>query len=422
MMIECRLLLRVVFLLTVTTGSGTLATTEIDEKIRKLEAQLSSVHEELADLKAEHGIPEDSGKDFGSQGQVLEEKPQELPPAWINRFTLFGDFRYRHEWMDDESQVDDRNRHRIRIRAGFKAKVNDDFDVTLRLASGNNDSPTSTNQDLDEAFSSKNIWLDLAFFDCHPDAADGLRILGGKIKNPFFRAGNSDLMFDYDVNPEGIAVTYQTTISDNLELFGVAGGFYVEERVIAADTGLWTLQGGATYTLPSVKRQYVTAGAGYFNYGNTRGRATLGSGWDGNKYSGGVYDSDFDIAQGFIEVGLPVRGLPFLVFGDYLKNTSAKSSEDTGYLFGATIGRCDKPGSWQCGYNYRDLEADAVIGALTEATFAGGGTNVKGHSLCLGVQLAKNMQFAVSCFMAERERSDTTTDHDVVLADLKLKF
>ena len=396
-----------------------------EKRVEKLEAALKAMQAELTELKAEQAkaakVPVDQKRIDAMVNKAFDEKKADLKlvPDWVNNVKVKGDFRYRHEWKDDESQADDRNRHRIRARIGIYGKVNDETDIGFRLASGNTSTPTSTNQDLDTAFSSKNIWLDLAYFDYHPAAMEGLKVLGGKIKDPYFRAGKSNLMFDSDVNPEGIAATYKTKWSDNLYLFGTAGGYYVEERNGEADTSLWGLQAGATYKLPD--KVYVTAGGGFFDYGNTRRKATLGSSTDGNKYTGGNYDSDFDIVQAFCEVGCPVYGLPFKVFGDYLKNTVAKSSEDTGFLFGASIGKCKEPGSWQVGYNYRELDADAVIGALTEVTFGGGGSNVKGHTLGFGYQLAKNLQLAASYFIAERTRT-STTHHDVVLVDLKFKF
>jgi len=194
-----------------------------------------------------------------------------------------------------------------------------------------------------------------------------LKVLGGKIKNPYYRPGNSDLMFDTDVNPEGIAATYKTKLGDNLDAFGAFGGYYVEERSTEADTSLWGLQAGATYHIPNMEKVYVTAGGGYFDYGNTKGRSALGTTADefyGNKNTGSAYDSDFDIVQGFGEVGFPVCGLPFKVFGEYLENTGADSGEDTGFLVGASIGKCKKPGSWQLAYNYRETDADTVIAPL----------------------------------------------------------
>jgi len=397
-----------------------------NKRIKRLEKKMKALQKELAELKEQQAeaakLPVSTKKINALVSKAIEQQKSDLQlvPDWVNNVKIKGDFRYRHEWTDDESVTDDRNRHRIRARIGIYGKVNKEIDYAFGLASGNNNSPTSTNQDLTGAFSSKFIWLDLAYVDYHPEAIKGLTVLGGKFRNPLFRAGKNDLMFDADVNPEGIAAAYKNKLSNNLTAFATAGGFYVGEMSSDADTSLWAMQGGATYNLPDREKTYVTAGGGFYNVGNIKGR-NLGS-FAGNKNTNNVYDSDFDIAQAFVEVGFPVCDLPVKVFGDCLINTAADSSEDTGILFGARLGQCKEPGSWQLGYNYRDLEADAVVGALTEATFGGGGTDVKGHSFGVGYQLAKNVKLAVSYFIAERTRTNVTTDHDTVLVDFNFKF
>ena len=112
---------------------------------------------------------------------------------------------------------------------------------------------------------------------------------------------------------------------------------------------------------------------------------------------------------------------PANVFGDLIVNEAAKSGKDTAYLVGASIGKCKKPGSWQLAYNYRDLEADSLVGALVDTTFGGGGTDVKGHKFAASYQLAKNFKVGLQYLMAERTRA-ATTDHDVLIADLNFRF
>jgi len=68
---------------------------------------------------------------------------------------------------------------------GIKANINQDWDTIFRIASGSAD-PVSTNQTLDSSFSSKAIWLDLAYFAFHPGSITNLKVFGGKMKNPFY--------------------------------------------------------------------------------------------------------------------------------------------------------------------------------------------------------------------------------------------
>jgi TolA-binding protein len=111
---------------------------------------------------------------------VDKEKIEALPESmkWVENIKISGDFRYRHESIDAEDLHDwatGHNRHRIRARLGIDAKVNDEFDLGFRIASGSGD-PASTNQTLADSFSSKELWLDLAYFNYHPLAIDALTL------------------------------------------------------------------------------------------------------------------------------------------------------------------------------------------------------------------------------------------------------
>ncbi len=355
-----------------------------------------------------------------SESQTLLESL----PAWLRNMKISGDFRYRHERADDETKTTERDRHRIRARLIVSSKVNDQIDATVGLASGTDESPTNTNQDLKGGFSSKDLWLDLAFVNYHPARVEGLDVFAGKIRNLYYSPGNSDLLFDTDVNPEGIAATYDKDLNDTINVFGTFGGYYVEERSTDVDTGLWGIQGGLTWKIPQVEGMSVTAGGGYFDYGNLQGQAALGddpTDFSGNRSVDGVYESDFNILQGFAQVGFQIAGRPCKVFADVLVNNGAESGEDTGYLVGASIGKCKAPGSWAFAYNYRDLEADCEVGALSDSTFAGGGTGIRGHKLSLAYQVAKSCSFGVN-YMIGKQVQEDTTDYDVLLAEFNFKF
>lgn len=345
-------------------------------------------------------------------------------PSWLRTLKISGDFRYRHERADNDATDTARDRDRIRARLIVSSEVNEEVDVTIGLASGTNNSATNTNQDLGDAFSSKDIWLDLAFMNYHPASIEGFNLAAGKIKNLYYHPGNSDLLFDTDVRPEGIAATYKKALNEDVSFFGTFGGYWVEERSSSLDTALWGLQGGLTGKIPGTDGVTLTAGAGYYDYTNLQGQIALGSSatnFRGNRSVGTGYESDFEIVQGFGQAAFKIAGHPCAVFGDYIVNQAAESDEDTGYLVGASLGKCKKPGSWAFAYNYRDLEADCELGALSDSTFAGGGTNVRGHKLSVGYQLAKNCKVGLNYMIGERTRT-VTADYDVLQFEFNFKF
>ncbi len=357
-----------------------------------------------------------------AEAKTIESLVKDALPAWLRNMKISGDLRYRHERADDATSTAERDRDRLRARLIVSTQVNDEVDATVGIASGASDSPTNTNQDLTGAFSSKNLWLDLAFIDYHPGKIEGLKVFAGKIKNPYGRPGSSDLLFDTDVRPEGIAATLTKALGQKAEFTGVVGGHYVEERRTAADTSLWVAQGQVDFQVAGDAS--VSTGAGYFTYANIQGQEALASDTDnfrGNTSLLNVYVNDYDIFRVFGETSFNVGGRPFNAYGEFLLNTGAITDLDRGLLVGASLGKCKNPGSWQLGYNYRDLEADCTVAALVDSTFAGGGTGVKGHKFSVGYQIAKNWNCKFNYMMGERVRA-ATTDYDVLQLEMNFKF
>ena len=126
---------------------------------------------------------------------------------WTETIKMKGDLRYRHEMIDKEGK-DARHRHRVRARFGVFGEVSPYTKVGIQLATGSDD-PVSTNQTLDGAFSTKQVGIDLAYLEANHPRLPGMNVKGGKFKNPFFKPGKSELIWDGDLNPEGGAATFE---------------------------------------------------------------------------------------------------------------------------------------------------------------------------------------------------------------------
>ncbi len=389
-----------------------------------LQAQIKQLQARIQQLEAQG---QSSQKSIDQAIKELEAQSKAGLPeslAWAEKISFKGDFRYRHETIEaeDDGRMD-RHRNRVRARIGMKAKVNDEFDIAIRLASGSAD-PVSANQTMGDSFSSKDIWLDRMYLTYHPEAISGLDVLAGKMANPFYVVGKSQLIWDGDLNPEGVAASYSYQLNDTLKAFANGGGFWVDENSGAVDPSVWGAQAGLTADIESVT---LTAGASYYNYGNVDGGGAL---WDGDFFGnntddldgdgdGDVFATDFDMVELFAEAKTQIGSMPVAVFGDYVDNTAA-SSENAGYLVGITLNKTKAPGSWQAGYDYRDLENDAVVGTLCDSDFAGGGTGGKGHKFAFGYQISKNVKAAATYFL--NERNETEDDYRRLQLDIELKF
>jgi hypothetical protein len=186
-------------------------------------------------------------------------KPQEVP-SWSKRVKITGDLRFRDEAdlfskSNDDQIIDyatfnsagptdinpntnpngipfldttaDRyNRMSIRARLGIDATITDRVLLGMRLASGGDNGPVSTTQLLGGGFGKKDIWLDRAFVRLEP--TDEISLTAGRMPNPFF---HSDLVFDEDLNFDGVAAGAETKSkpdSNGFNLFANGGFFPLE--------------------------------------------------------------------------------------------------------------------------------------------------------------------------------------------------
>lgn len=333
--------------------------------------------------------------------------------GWSERIALDGDFRLRFESID-VSDTPDRERSRLRARLGLEALVNDDITFYLRFATGDG-SPVSTNVTLDSGFSAKDIQLDRAYVDWQ--ASDTWTVRAGKMKSPWYRAGGTQLVWDSDLNPEGIAGLYKSGA-----FFGSVALFAVEERASADDSLLTTLQGGWTTELADDNE--LAVGLGYFSYSNAQGNAAFYNGnANGNSLDGlGNYLNDYRLIEAFVEFKTSVRDLPLTLYVDAVQNTEA-GDQDTGFAIGANLGAIKGPGTARVGYAWQDTEADAVVGTFSDSDFADGRSDSSGHVIRATYALRDNVALGGSLIVAERgEFAGNEQDFNRIMLDIQFSF
>jgi len=426
------------------------------------EDEIAQLKKVINDLKNRVGELEDKKVEALPNNLTLEHIEK---AKWAEKVKIKGDFRYRHDYTDNKVQTNrqttrltPRNRHRIRARFGLEAYINDDLDVIMRLATSDGTGsvaggdPRATNQTLTGAFSKKDIWLDLAYIDYHPKTffdlnTEGLNLYAGKMKDPFYHAGDSQLILDVDITPEGGAMSYEMDCGI-VKPFVNVGGFWVQERANDVDSSLWVFQGGASGKIGDLLE--LTTGISFYNFNSIKGQQafysnvnTLGNTTMANPpittTSVKIYEKDYDIINPFIEGKFNVMDMPVKVFADLAQN--ATKNDSFGALVGFKLNKCEKPGSWQFTYDYRDIEPDAVVAVFTESDFADGFTGVKGHKFGLKYQLAKNVDIGTTICLAKIDvhqqandrivnRFDLTSppsvnrweDYKKVILDLNVKF
>ncbi|MBN2163867.1 MAG: putative porin [Pontiellaceae bacterium] len=332
--------------------------------------------------------------------------------SWTDKVTIKGDARFRYEYQAKDSDTD-KSRSRLRGRVGAYADVNDETKVGIRLATGSDESPTSTNQDIDEFGSEKAIWLDLVYITYSPEYLPGFSGTLGKMKQPWTLS--SDLIFDSDFNPEGLSASQKLVSSEGFDLSSQFGYFTMAEEG-TEDVNLGTAQLIAKADIS--EDIDLTASMGAFLYGNLEGYTipTFGTkvARNGNTDDGvGNYMYGYELVDGSVILNIKKGPLPFKVFGELVNNLADNVSEDTAWLVG--VGTKVKKVSLS--YNYRDMEADSVLGALADGDF--GGPGGKGHKVKASYPLAKNLNLDL---IYQRINTISDVDIDKAQVDVSVKF
>ncbi len=259
-------------------------------------------------------------------------------PEWTKHITIEGDLRYRQEGdfydqSNDPNQINfqainsgapvnvnfasttpvvlpylntqsDRQLPRFRARLGLVAQISEDLTTSFRFNSGNNTNPVSTDQTLGTDFNKTTFVIDRAYFDYHP--SKNLSVWAGRAPNPF---ESTDLLFDRDLNFDGVSTQLRHSFADNLRGRLTLGAFSIENTaydfpstssqkgsgrdkwLFSAQLGLdWKLQPGMT----------VSGSVAYHDYYELDGKARP---CDPNPLSASIACSADDGRPGFIQKG-----------------------------------------------------------------------------------------------------------------------
>jgi hypothetical protein len=405
--------------LALASQSGLAAVSDAD--FQALKEQVAALTRALTDmgqqLEAEKARAAQQPQATGAVAAVPAAAPAKPASSWTEKVTIAGDLRGRYENIDQEGNEDERNRSRIRARAGIVARPQDGLEVGFGLSTSQDNDPVSSNQTIGNGGSRKDIFMDLAYFNW--EATEGLNVHGGKFRNNVVRPGKHGLIWDGDLNPEGLGLNYVSG-----PFFANVLGTWIESDSNESEAFGLGGQAGVNLALGDAAR--LTAGAGYFNL-NTAGKGALYNADDPDFYgntvdANGFYAYDYQMIEGFAELAFQLVGQPASLFLDYVTNSDADDF-DTGWALGAQLGAARAKGTWEASWTYQDLEADAVFGLWTDSDFGGGGTDNKGHVLRGAYALGDKTNVAFSYFINEiGDNAGEAEDYDRLQLDLNFKY
>jgi hypothetical protein len=243
-------------------------------------------------------------------------------PEWAQRIRFYGDLRARYEGQfyptgndqggaynfnaintgspyDISDQTNssynaptynasqNRDRARLRMRLGADIDINDQFTAGIRLASGDSNSPVSTNQSLGTTggnFSKYALWIDRAYARHEP--WNELTFSIGRFDNPFWSP--TDLAWHKDLGFDGFAVQAKHEVAEGITPFIVAGAFPTYNSDLNAGINLVNVNSGQYEKVPSNDKWLFGAqigvgakfapysalrlSAAYYDFTNTQGR------------------------------------------------------------------------------------------------------------------------------------------------------
>lgn len=197
-------------------------------------------------------------------------------PEWAQRIRFYGDMRARYQGsffpagndptgatnfgaINNGSPFDnsaanpyyapsfntsqDREQFRFRARLGLDADLSNGFSAGLRIATGENNSPVSTNQTLGANggnFSKYALWLDRGYMR-YQSFNDDFAVSVGRFDNPFWSP--TDLVWHRDIGFDGVAVQVRREVFDGFVPFAVGGAFPIYNTDFNAGINLGSTDG-----------------------------------------------------------------------------------------------------------------------------------------------------------------------------------
>jgi hypothetical protein len=308
------------------------------------------------------------------------------------------------------------------------------------------------NQSLGAYGSGYALAIDRAFIRWSSDrdtVTPGLSISAGRMPNPYTR---NDLIWDEDLNFEGLATTFHAGFGDTHpphgeaaprhQLYLTGGGFALDQSELAipdeSSNDKWLYGGQLGYLVRFADAASLNLAVAYHRFANVAGRRnTFGSNlldWTAPAFlqkGNTLYDirndndantelfalaADFTLIdaiaqlryEGFDPVAVTLTGGYVENIGydadRVLQRTGANiAPRNKAYGVWLDIGHLalDQSGAWNLFGGYRYLQRDAVLDAFTDSDFHRGGTDTRGWLVGARYALARNVWFTARWWSAD---------------------
>lgn len=382
--------------------------------------------QELERVSGEVDALAENTQGLNQKVKALEEKADATEKSLtaklkgLGNFSFGGDLRLRYEPFRGGTGAD-RNRARFRARLDIKNKLSDEWSAGLRLASGDELDPISTNQTFTDFYQRKAFSIDRAFLVYTPNWFAPLTVTGGKFGCTW---KNTELTFDGDLNPEGLSPALSFKLKDSplqsVKLVGYALPF--RESGSGGDS---YMMGGAVETGWKLgSRATFEASASFSNWFRTdairaaQSSSSLSGSTNRNAASDTAFASRFGLLDliGELNVDTGADRWPLVLLFDYVTNTRACSNvsiagvacnpnDRHGYWAEVAVGQTKNPHDFKAGYTLIHIEQEAVLGAFNFSDLRAP-SDVVNHRFSFAYQVYKNITLGYTLLVGRQLGSD----------------
>ncbi len=333
---------------------------------------------------------EDNSKIDSKSKNEITEKLKIIRP--------YGDIRIRFE--EDLVQKNARFRQRYRARLGFNATINSDFQLSMRVSTSNNpNDPNSTHVNANDGFNQINIIFDRVYVRYNPKKMKQFGLWLGKFPNPFVNSKIfSEIVWDDDIQPEGLAFEYKSSWSKKTNIKLVNGSYFLSQ-FRTGDEKLWLNTSQITLQSKRNKNVHLTVSSGLYYYFNIKGQQVNNSIFDpngGNSTYVDVenpeilrYSNDFFVNENFLILKMTSFKKDITFKTEFIQNFGS-NTDNIGWVAGVSIGSLKSAKDLKLYYQYQDIQKDAIFSPFANDDILIQ-TDYKGHIFGIGLAIAKKI-------------------------------
>ena len=356
-------------------------------------------------------------------------------PSWADidldesgKLKLFGDVRLRFESDFDSQRAgggerDDRDRARIRARAGLKYNMTDQWLAGARVRTGNSRSQQSPHLTFKDFSGNDEDDLDFVVDKAFVQYTEDSRFAwGGRNTTPFWQ--QNEFLWDADVPLTGLA---GSLASADRSLTATAGAFFLPDG--GYDLHGQMVAGQMKYTATVGPIRVTTSGSLF--YMNGEENATNLRNRNGER--------DYLIGSANVQGVSEILGVPLTLGADLFYNfedydaadvapfPASDDDEVLGYVVSLKLGQLKEQYDWLLGYYYAHIETFAVNASYAQDDWVRFGSatqtdssDIEGHEFRAAFNVTKNLNAVARLYLVDA----ITTDQDGTRFrfDLNYKF